>query len=257
MEGSLVAVPADREAIIGRVEASEGPVREFWRAMAEALPEPAPVEPPATAVKPPDRDSLKAAFAAQIRELREQHGIAVDELATILNSELSASAPTLEQALGTISALEARLAALEQDRVSPGVPVPPLRSVSQIFDQLETLLDQKSERALAATRALVDSRVGRVHPAHSYRQAIHAETETMLREERERRESARKTPRDLVASAIAEGLDSVLQGVDPKALVEKVRAEKARRDAMPENIEKLVAKVEELVASRAESRVKE
>jgi len=43
LEGSIVALPADRGAIIGRAEETEGEVQEFWRSLAEDAP--APQEP--------------------------------------------------------------------------------------------------------------------------------------------------------------------------------------------------------------------
>lgn len=42
LEGSVVAVQADREAAVGRAAETEGAVSAFWRAMADAASEPAP-----------------------------------------------------------------------------------------------------------------------------------------------------------------------------------------------------------------------
>lgn len=247
-EGSIVAVQADKQAMIGRAEhweSEQGPksaVAAFYRAMAEdakdasvfvkmpATEEEAAADPiradKATApavVKPPTPEGLKAAFAAQIRELQAA-GLSVDDLADVLE-ENRPEAPTTDDLLtrlkatqNELAAMRSQIASLEGSRVN-GVPTPPLRSVAEIVNQLDAMLEQSNQKALAATRALIDKRAGRVDVAmQTYRQIAHAEVDKALNELRG------DGPRDASGDALV--LGSMLESME--SMVEQARKKLSR-----------------------------
>jgi len=205
-EGSIVAVQADKECLVGRAAETQGAVSAFWTEMAKHV-EPReaielaglPSEPPAEdaggadarVTAPPSPDSLKAAFAAQVRELAAA-GFTADDLSTIV-AEQSAPAPpsaaqlasALEAATREIEAMRAELAEIK-DR-GTGEPVPPLRSVAAIVVHLESMLEARNRRALAAAQALIEKKLGRVSPEiQGFRDAAHAEVQKLLEDERAR-----------------------------------------------------------------------
>lgn len=196
MEGSLVAVPADRNAIIGRADATDGPVREFWRAVAERLEGEAVVRLegvayaldllniPTPVVEPeaPSEEALRAAWAAQVREWKAR-GLDPVELLEAARAEL-APAPTTEQIVADqaveIAALRERLAALEMGRATPGEPTPPLRSLDEIFTAFEARLRDAEARALPLIQRVIDSARGKVTPGMGLRETLHAEANALL-----------------------------------------------------------------------------
>jgi DNA-binding transcriptional MerR regulator len=208
-EGSIVAVQADKAAMIGRAESTEGAVSAFWRAMVDdAKPreewerkpmadEPAPIEvtepePAVVVIKPPDESSRLAAFAAQVRELHEQVGVSFDKIGEIISAQRAEKEPTVPDLLALLteqqtelSAMRAQLASLEKSSRVSGVPAAPFKNVAGILNHLDAMLERSNQRGLAATRAMVQLKTGKIDPAlQSYRQAAHAEVEQLLKEAR-------------------------------------------------------------------------
>lgn len=224
LEGSIVAVQADKESMIGRAVETDGHVAAFWRAMANDAQEPEKIldlrtEPPeedpaksktvpmVAVVSPPTSESLRAAFAAQVREMVSL-GISVEELAEVIGEqggtanhqaarlaagiiqsqtkELTAMRTELFETMSTeLAAMRSQLAALEKDRVH-GAQVPPYRTVADIMNSLESMLEVRGRKAIAAANALIEMKLGKVSPqAQTYRDIAHAEADALLVKARE------------------------------------------------------------------------
>lgn len=194
VEGSVVALGADPLALIGRADETDGEVSAFWREMAQAAmqrPDPSEFDSKEEfmaacmskasdeghdekeaagmcnamweerkAPAAPSREALEAAFSAQIRELMTQHGIGHESLADILESQRPKAEPTLPEALSRISALEARLAAVELSRV-PGEPAPPM-GPKALVESIQKMLQQERESASQQFLAKLEKARGKV-----------------------------------------------------------------------------------------------
>jgi len=220
LEGSVVAIQADKEAMVGRAEQTEGHVSAFWRAMAadavatnvvaedakrfaakylEAHEQNVEVAPPPAeypegaiprfvlGVVELDDAAKLAIAAARLRELKAELGLSTEALSAELDAQRAKEAPTSDELLALIesqsvelAAMRTQLASLEVSRVN-GAPTP-LRNVAQIVNHLECMLDQSVQRALATAEMIIDSKVGKINPKlQSYRQVAHAEADELIR----------------------------------------------------------------------------
>ena len=152
LEGSIVALGADPLALIARSDESEEPLRSFWRSFA-ADAEPKQPESP----KAPDPASLRAAFAAQVREMIAQ-GIDLDALAAEIESARPAEVPDTAALLARIAALEQKLESVE-GRVL-GEPTPP-RMIESLRNALEGIRQDRLA-ALAEAEERLKKMQGRV-----------------------------------------------------------------------------------------------
>jgi hypothetical protein len=159
-EGSLVAVPSDKQALIGRAdEVGRGAVADFYRSWAETLPE---VEAPALPA-----ETALAVFGAQVREYL-QAGVPIDELLKILDGHRTPTPEMmpalLEGALAKITALETRLGEVESREIVPGAPAAPITpgSPSGLAALVQSVLKNEREHSLAKLRATLARVSGKV-----------------------------------------------------------------------------------------------
>ena len=159
-EGSLVAVPADKQALIGRAEeVGRGAVADFYRSWAETLPE---VEAAALS-----EETALAVFGAQVREYL-QAGVPMNEMLKILDGHRTPTPEMmpalLEGALAKITALETRLEEVESREIVPGAPAAPPKpgSPSSLAELIQTVLADERKRSIAKLRHTLNKVSGKV-----------------------------------------------------------------------------------------------
>lgn len=153
LEGSIVAVGADKGALIGRADQSEGKLAEFYRALAADAEEASQPKPAAE----PSPESLLAAFAAQCRELVAR-GLDYEALVREIESAKPESSPDVPELVARIAALEKKLESVE-GRVS-GAPTPP-SVIEQMRSVMGAIRDDR-EAALAKAQERLKKMTGRV-----------------------------------------------------------------------------------------------
>ena len=221
LEGSVVAIQADKAAMIGRAEETEGIVSDFWRAMAEDA---------------KDREAIEARMdelplVPSSAEVTTESEPPSDSTPVEAPAEDPSRADTdkllklLAAVLETNSSLQDRIAALEQSRVE-GAPAPPVKTVQDIFDQFETRLSESADKTLVAVQAAIDARRGKVTPTQTYRQKIQAEGEALVRQALAE-EGAATT--DAKVEALSLKIDGLIAAWREKQPAPEVKADECRQ----------------------------
>lgn len=166
-EGSIVALGADPNALIGRARDATGELRTFWERMAEDAKASSSEE--ETERVMPDLASLVAAFGARVRELGVEVdqlmklGAPYDELMRIFeqNKPVAPVDEALQRLMQKIDTLEDRLARAEKGRVGGTPPVPDSlanvvrQAVSEIREERRAQFED-FRREIRARRGLIE-----------------------------------------------------------------------------------------------------
>lgn len=172
LEGSIVAIGADSQALIGRADETEGAVSQFWRAMAsdlepetdieitmeleedeEPIPEPEPVPEPT----PEAKQAAAVAAMREAAEMAREVGVEEGEIAEVLGVDLPTGPDPNQEILARLDEIEQRLdagrvedeappASPETEREEEGVPLAPQiphESPDQVIDGLISMLRER------------------------------------------------------------------------------------------------------------------
>ena len=184
-EGSIVALGADKGALIGRAEETEGEVSTFWRAMASDLESP-PDEDVVIALEldePTEEAKQAAALAALRADLAQcrDMGIADTEINEILGTDTPSAPDLVDEVLLRLDALEGRFddleaaredgreevppppAADEQEREDTGDPLPPaIMRPREVAAMLREELKKSQDRINSKFRAEIKKARGEI-----------------------------------------------------------------------------------------------
>jgi hypothetical protein len=148
LEGSVVAVPADQQAMVERAEETEGEVRAFWRAMAEAV----ELDPPDESPQPAEPEEINLTAEPEEINLTEE----IEELRIQL-AALEDRFPALEDR----AEKEDSPASPEPERVQAD-PLPAIASPKEFVAEIRQLLSEADARQEAFMRDQIDRARGKV-----------------------------------------------------------------------------------------------